>query len=355
MIAVACILIGGAAGIGGCGLARPHAAALPPEPVNCTPTAMLVNPCRPWFGAAANGNPGAGVSKIAQFDYVEKLVGRRLDIFRDYHSPPGTGPLGDLPLNATEIQLARRPGTYVDVNWKPATTWAQAGGGNAAVNSEIDRVAASIKSIAPHKVFLTLWWEPQHDVTGGTTCPVSPYATGGTPAQYIAMWRNVERRFAADGVSNVIWAMDYQAPANGQWDCLVPQLWPGNKLIDWVLYDTYSRNGRGTWPATVGRFYNVLARDSSPRVNFDAKPWGVGEFGTCSNNNVGVARDFYLQGAAAVVVNTYPRLKMYLAYDDTGGPQAGPGCLSGYDNNGSADAVKQANFNRFASAVLTRG
>ena len=354
--ALALVLVAGAASVGGCAPAGPHPAAAghrPAKPENCAPTAVLVNPCRPWFGAAANGNPGGGAARIAQFHYVEKLVGRRLDIFRDYHSPPGKGPLGDLPLNSDEIRLARRPGTYIDVNWKPASTWAQAGGGNKAVNRMIDRAAASVRSIAPHKIFLTIWWEPQNDVSGGTTCPVNPQATGGTPAQYVAMWRNVERRFAADGVTNVIWAMDYQAPANGQWDCLVPQLWPGNKLVDWVLYDTYSRNSRGTWVGTVGRFYAVLARDSSPRVNFDAKPWGVGEFGTCSNSDVSVARDFYLQGAAAVAANTYPRLKMYLAYDDTGGPQAGAGCLSNYDNNGSTDAVKQANFNQFAAAVLT--
>jgi hypothetical protein len=80
-------------------------------PRDCTPSAMLVNPCRPWFGAAANGNPGAPDSRVAQFDYLEKLVGQRLDIFRDYHSAPGSNALGDLPLNANEIQIARRPGT----------------------------------------------------------------------------------------------------------------------------------------------------------------------------------------------------------------------------------------------------
>ena len=80
-------------------------------PRDCTPSAILVNPCRPWFGAAANGNPGASDSRVAQFDYLEKLVGRRLDIFRDYHSPPGSNRLGDLPLNRDELRIARRPGT----------------------------------------------------------------------------------------------------------------------------------------------------------------------------------------------------------------------------------------------------
>jgi hypothetical protein len=364
VITYAAVFIVVAAGLGAVGaylLTGKSASSAPPAPAaatgKCAPNAMLVNPCRPWLGAAASGNPGAAASKVAQFDYLERLVGQRLDIFRDYHSAPGSNALGDLPLNSDELQLARRPGTYVDVNWKPAPTFAQAGGGDPAVNREIDQVAASIKSIAPHKIFMSIWWEPQNDVTSdpGGNCYLSPNAVGGTPAQYIAMWRNVERRFRAAGVTNVVWAMDYQAPANGQYDCLVPLLWPGNSLVDWVIYDTYSRNGHATWANTVGRFYHVLSSDSSPRVDFDAKPWGLGEFSTCSNANTSAANDFYLQAKSAFQANTYPRLKMYLVYADSGGPKAGPGCLSNYNNYGQQDTVKQANFNQFAHAVLSHG
>jgi hypothetical protein len=345
------------AGLGALGayLATGRGASSRPQPPRvCTPSAILVNPCRPWFGAAANGNPGASDSKVAQFDYLERLVGHRLDIFRDYHSAPGSNALGDLPLNADELQLARRPGTYVDVNWKPAATFAQAAGGDPLVNRQIDHVARSIKSIAPHQVFMTIWWEPQNDVSSdpGGNCYLNPRATGGTPAEYIAMWRNVENRFRAAGATNVIWVMDYQAPQNGLYDCLVPLLWPGNGLVDWVVYDTYSRNPHATWDNTVGRFYHVLLNDSTPKVNFKAKPWGLGEFGTCSNPSTAAASDFYLQAKGAFDANTYPKLKMYLAYADTGGPRAGPGCLSNYNVSGQPDSAKQASFNEFARAVL---
>ncbi len=217
-------------------------------------------------------------------------------------------------------------------------------------------MAASIKSIAPRKVFMTIWWEPQNDVTSdpGGNCYLNPRATGGSTTEYIAMWRNVESRFRAAGVTNVIWAMDYQAPPNGMYDCLVPRLWPGNGLVNWVVYDTYSRNPYATWDNTVGRFYHVLSNDSTPSVNFNSKPWGLGEFGTCSNPSATAASDFYVQGKSAFDANTYPKLKMYLAYADTGGPRAGPGCLSNYNQNGQRDATKQANFNEFAKAVLAR-
>ena len=359
----ATVFIVAAAGIGALGAylltgsqsSGSHSSAPPPGPRDCTPNAILVNPCRPWFGAAANGNPGASDSKVAQFNYLEGLVGQPLDIFRDYHSAPGSNALGDLPLNSNEMQIARRPGTYIDVNWKPAATFAQADGGNPVVNRQIDHVAASIKSIAPHKVFMTLWWEPQNDISSdpGGNCYLNPQATGGTPAQYIAMWRNVENRFRAAGVTNVVWAMDYQAPPNGRYDCLVPLLWPGNSLVDWVTYDSYSRNGHATWDNTVGRFYHVLETDSSPSVDFNSKPWGLGEFGTCANANTAAANDFYLQAKSAFEAGTYPKLKMYLVYASTGGQKAGPGCLSNYNSFGQPDSAKQANFNQFAQAVLS--
>jgi hypothetical protein len=44
---------------------------------------------------------------------------------------------------------------------------------------------------------------------------------------------------------------------------------------------------------------------------------------------------------------------MYLVFASSGGPKAGPGCLSNYNNSGQPDSAKQANFNQFAKAVLS--
>jgi hypothetical protein len=132
----------------------------------------------------------------------------------------------------------------------------------------------------------------------------------------------------------------------------VQPLWPGNDLVDWVTYDTYSRTPQDTWSSTVGRFYHVLQQDTNPSTNFAEKPWGLGEFGTCSNPSDAAAAQFYLDGAAAVAAGTYPNLKMYLVYDDSKGPKAGLGCLTDYDHAGQPDPTKQAAFNKLADAVL---
>lgn len=40
-----------------------------------------------------------------------------------------------------------------------------------------------------------------------------------------------------------------------RWDCLVPQLWPGNSLVDWVMMDTYGLPRNRLIDQSVGRFH----------------------------------------------------------------------------------------------------
>src|SRR5487761_1552328 len=74
---------------------------------SCTISPILVNPCRPWIGAAAKGNPGTPTNqlpasevndRIFQFSYLSKLLGHQLEIVRDYHSAPGGSGISTLPL-----------------------------------------------------------------------------------------------------------------------------------------------------------------------------------------------------------------------------------------------------------------
>lgn len=325
------------------------------DTINCTPDAKLVNPCRPWFGAAVNGDPNAAADPISQFTYFESLVGRQVDIFHDYHSPTST-----LPLNANELHFAQRPDTYIYVNWKPASNWADAGGSNATVNANIDKAAANIKAIAPAKIFLTIWHEPENDVsafdnsTQQAACQSDPNfkalkGTAGTPAQYQAMWQNVENRFATDGVTNVVFVMNYQNYP--PWRCLVTSMWPGNNLVDWVTFEGYSSNDSSTWDSIVGSYYNFLTANSNSTTDFLSKPWGVAEFSDCNSSNQSHVYQYYQEAKAALDANTYPNLKMYMVYDSNGN-NAGMGCLTDYALNGTADPTEQSYFNQFANDPL---
>jgi hypothetical protein len=317
------------------------ASQVPAAPKPCAISADLVNSCGPWVGAAAGNNPGAPDNSVQQFLYLEELVGHHLNIFRDYHNASGRGPIGNLPLNRTEMYFVKQPDTYLDINWEPAGNWAQADGGDAAVNANIRKVADSIRSVAPHKIFLTVWVEPQNDVSGGTNCP-GLVGRAGTPAQYRQMWVNVENIFRAQGTDNVIWTMDYMSYPH--FDCLVPQLWPGNSLVDWILYDSYDHDNTigTTWYNTVGRFYQTLEQDSSPSTDFDSKPWGLGEFNTCQNGSSANTLQYFQQAKQSLEDNTYPRLKMYNIFATTGGGTASTGCLTDYAPNGQLDPAKNA-------------
>lgn len=308
---------------------------------NCTVSSILVNSCRPWLGAAVEGYPQAASDKTSQFLYAEKRIGHQMDIFHDYHQP------GSLPLNSDEIYFAKRSNTYIYVNWKPASNWADADGGNATVNANIDKAAANIKSIAPHKIFLTIWHEPENDVSGGTSCAVKP-GSAGTPAQYRTMWQNVENRFKADGVTNVVYVMNYMNYP--KWECLVPALWPGNSLVDWVTFEAYNAMWKPGYPSfnnVVNDMYKTLETDNDASHDFESKPWGIGEVGDCDSTSQTNVYTYYSQMKLAIDNNTFPRLKLYMAYDDNGN-NAGMGCLTEYSKAGAYDATEQADYNKFA-------
>jgi len=342
---------------------------------SCTVSSNLVNSCRPWFGAAVSGFPGVAPDQQPQYAYLEGLVGQKLDLYRQYNncSLNGAGTAtsctgGGIPLTrgSDEYYFATRANTYADVNWKPATLWADVGGSNAVINAEIKQAADNIRAIAPKKVMLTVWHEPQNDVTAADGCAGATHGTAGTPAQYLAMWQNVENIFKTEQVTNVIWAADYLSTAQSYFDCQVPQLWPGSNKVDWVLFDVYGTNNHPTWADSTGRLYWYLTQmnASNPGMGLGSKPWGLGEFGTCGNKpgsgvtlqqSIDTARQYYVDAKTAYEDNTYPNLKLYMVWDDDISGNGGNECLTNYDANGASDTAKQQDFNELATAILNPG
>jgi hypothetical protein len=268
-----------------------------------------------------NANTGTGTHTVLDHDYRQ----------------PGQ------VLSPYDITLAKTPGAILQLNWKPAWNWGDAGGSNATTNSQIDAMANSIKSLGNHTIFLTVFHEPENDVTSDPNCPNVTYkGSAGTPTQYRAMWANVEARFAALGVTNVVWVMNYMN--YGPWDCLVNDLWPGNNLVDWVFYESYS-DDHSTFQSETGRFYNLLTNQSNSAHDYLSKPWGIGEMGT--DANTASIRDSYFSGAkAALDANMYPKLRLYSVYDY---PTVGPDFREAMTPTSAADPAKLADFMKFAT------
>jgi beta-mannanase len=133
------------------------------------------------------------------------------------------------------------------------------------------------------------------------------------------MWSNVHRIFAQEHVTNVVWVMDYMAYS--RWECLWQDMWPGNDLVDWVAYDTYS-DGRRSWDDTIGQFYGWLNTHSDTAHAFRSKPYMVGEFGVHGTNQQFVYQ-WYEDGKKALDRRAFPNLRAYIVFDS---------CGNGYDS-----------------------
>jgi hypothetical protein len=302
----------------------------------CTVSATLVDSCRPWLGAVADRYPNLATWRDQILGH-EQRIGRRVDVVHQYH------PVGLTSLSADERYFVDR-GTTLYLNWKPATYWKDAGGGNAAVNGQIDAMAASVKAVAPHKLMLALWGEPERFVTVGTSSCPDLKGNLGSPAQYRQMWQNVRSRFDAAGVTNVVWVMNYLGYV--RWDCLFPELWPGNALVDWVVWDPYV-GPYERWDDIVGYFYGALGAKSDTTHAFTSKPWGLAEFGYWYGTRQYEAYRMYDEAKASLDGGRFPRLKLYEPFDTISG--TGVDTRIGYTSSGVADPTEQSHYNALAA------
>lgn len=313
---------------------------------DCHIGSFLVNSCGPWIGTAANNYPQAPSDMESQIIYHEQRVGRQMGIVHAYNS------VGENTLSTDELYFINRSNTHLLLNWKPASKWADASGGNASVNAGIDQMANSILGVAPKKVMLSVFHEPQNDVSAnnsGLNCALSGSGTAGTEADYVNMWHNVRSRFDALGVTNVVWVMIYQG--DSKYNCMTNALWPGNSYVTWVAWDQYD-SGAG-WNSDISSFYNNLVSMTDASHNYTAKPWMLAEFGIHGARPQSEAYQYYVDAKTAVDNNTFPNIKAYIVWDSTGAAfnqvgYTGPGPVSN-PSNYFLDPTEQSDYNAFAN------
>lgn len=340
---------------------RPHHKGHALNSSACAVSAQLVNACRPWVGATVGGYSQAGSDTLSQLHYLNKrlnnpnvltnpgqatTVSNKIDIAHVYHQQGS-----NLFSNSVKNVLNDATFPYVFVNWKPLPagyTWQDAGGGNATVNNYIKTGAQSVKALGSRKIFLTVWHEPENDVSSGNCASNASGASMGSPASYVAMWQNVRAIFNQEGVSNVVWVMNYMGYS--KWNCLVPMLWPGNSNVDWVVYDPYSGGGE-SYSNGVQNLYSYLSQNSDSAHAYTSKPWGLAEHGynnANGNSSESNAATYWNQAKAAI--DSYPNLKMYLVFDTNVNGTTQVGLTFG----GQPSVTEQTAFNGFANAILAK-
>ncbi len=275
----------------------------------CTVSSTLVNSCRPWLAVA----PGKYTERPANFKdqllYHEERIGRTVDAAKDYRTA------GQV-LTSDDIFVATRANTYLMLNWKPATSWAAADGSNDSVNADIDRMADSIKSIAPKKIFLTIWHEPENDISTGISC-TTPKGSSGSPTDFVKMYQNVHNRLQSRGATNVVYVLNYiNYPT---WDCVIDDMYPGDDYVDWILFNAYGGVDGRTFAQNISGFYSLLTTHSNVSTSHDylSKPWGIAEW-SARNTTETQGVTYFNQAKSTVESNQFSNLKLYLTFDDVG-------------------------------------
>ncbi|HEU4914281.1 MAG TPA: Ig-like domain-containing protein [Candidatus Saccharimonadales bacterium] len=340
------------------------------EAASCTVSNKLVNSCRPWLSAAVGGYNAGGNSQFAFFNKrlnnpdvltnpnSQVTISRKMDVPHVYHQGGQTLFNGSAREALTDTNLYPDPSNPVLVNWKPGNKWADIANGKD--DAAIIASAKAVKELGSRKIFLTLWHEPENHgdvsaagITFAGNCK-RPDGTRGSAADYRAMWRHVRQVFDQQGVTNVVWFWNLTGyVGNNAWDCLVKPLWPGNDIVDWIMWDPYSSES-GDFVGSVSKFYNFLTENTDSQHSFTSKPWGLAEFG--SNSDPAKAAGYWNKAKEAIGTNwennKFPNIKLYSVFDTSNNGGTNGGLRVGYNNQGAVDKTEQAAFNDFAKAVL---
>jgi beta-mannanase len=209
---------------------------------------------------------------------------------------------------ASDIALSERPGkqrSLLLINWKPSTslTWRQIADGGA--DAAIATVASGLKAY-DHRLFVTVWHEPENDVKG--------VGSGYTPADYVAMYRHVVLALRAAGVTNAVYVMNYMGFQN--WAGMVDSLYPGDDVVDWIAYDPYGEAGATDYAQLLDRttkagwpgFY-TWATTKAPGKPIMLAEWG---FSLNSQPNAPAALD----GGVEILRDHFPMLKAVVYWNN---------------------------------------
>ena len=336
---------------------------------SCTISSVYVNSCRPWLSATVGGYPQAsgGSGSLSQMQFFNKRLNNpnvltnasaattikyKMDVPHTYHTN-GTNLLSGATKDIiNDKSLVNDVNAPILVNYKPGgQNWAATAAGNS--DAAIIASAKAVKAVAPKKIILSLWHEMENTELSSTGLTITggckkPTGSVGSAADYRAMYRHVHDVFKAQGVTNVAWGMNYMGYSG--WDCAVNALWPGNDVVDWVLWDSY---GGASMESTFARFYNFLEKNTDATHAYTSKPWGLAETGT---HEVGTTAVNFWKGGEAVIGtnwnnNKFPRIKLISVFDTSTNGGEGGLLRVGYDN-GVLNVAEQTAYSNWAKKVL---
>jgi hypothetical protein len=241
-----------------------------------------------YFGAHVSPDGTTSPTIVAAF---ESQIGRKLALDLHYRGWKQSFPTVD------ELDDAANGRVPVD-SWSCGASDAQVSSGSQDVL--IDERAAAIKSYG-RPLFLRFLWEMNFSATsnGRSLCydPKTDLPNGYfSPTYFIAAWNHIRARFAAAGVTNVIWLWN---PGSGGHNSL--QYYPGASAVDWVGLDDYDY--------TSEPFSSLLAPMYSQLAPL-AKPLLIAETAAPAADQVS-----FLDGVVPALQSSFPSVAGFMYFD----------------------------------------
>jgi len=252
-------------------------AGLEPAPTDPGPS---VGSIAPSSGALFGANPKkrGGDSRYEGVKTFEREVGRGIDVVNRFHEFSD----GLDPYYFVFDRKHVADGRTVMISWRATDNRGALAGQpdpnrakkitSGQFDREIDGMALRVRELgAP--VLIRFNWEMDQGVGGKQHI--------GTPAEFIAAWRYIHKRFDRAGVSNVEWVWAPRAAAFNKVDG--PLFYPGDAFVDWIGGSAVPIYSFRTPEKIYGNWYDWASERDKPlllwlglRENPDDSAWKAG-------------------------------------------------------------------------------
>lgn len=266
---------------------------------------------------------------------LEAKVGRGFDMYLRYHDFSTHIHQGEFP-DSHQVALGQRmtlvlawqarvASSNTDIRWSEITSgrWDE-------------RINAAARRIKAYGKDLIIAFDPEFDRLGHK----------GSMSEYAAAYRYIHQKFAAAGVTNVVWAWVPTGYIGAGRDRMTMEGYPGSEYVDWVGFDPYN------FYKCNGSSWSTFEQEIAPEYNFFVqqglgnKPFFLMEYGTEYDPD-NPARAVAWHKEIPSVLKRYPNIKGLIRFDQ-GSPT--PTCNHSIDNGpGMLDSFRQAGLDPYVN------
>lgn len=234
---------------------------------------------------------------------LERKVGRPFDMVLRYHDFSTHIHQGLFP---DESQRALGESRILVLAWQARVTsndtdlrW------NTIARGDWDRtIDAAADRVKAYGTDVMISFDPEFDRLGHK----------GTMADYVAAYQRIHDRFAAKGVTNVVWAWVPTGYLGAGRDKITMAGYPGDSYVDWVGFDPYN------FYTCNNTAWDSFEEEIAPEYNFFVeqglghKPFLLMEYGTAFDPQNPERAQQWLRDIPSTV-KRYPNLKAVIRYD----------------------------------------